>query len=81
MNLNPQSTRCDLCLSALRFGVWIVRVDKYENRGRFGYQFIRQLDLFSHKVNSEQADPCRVATGPIKAGDQTMLDWITAGRE
>src|SRR5262249_30038314 len=29
MNLNPQSTSCGLCLSALRFGVRVLGVDEY----------------------------------------------------
>jgi hypothetical protein len=36
-----------------------------------GYQFTQQLYLFCHKVNIEQANPCCVATGPIKTGSQT----------
>jgi hypothetical protein len=41
----------------------------------------QQLYLFCHKVNVEQANTCCVATGPIKAGNETELDWIAAGRE
>src|SRR6516165_827165 len=39
MNLNPQSTCCGLCLSPLCFGVRVLGVDEYRNRGRLGYQF------------------------------------------
>ena len=38
MNLNPQSTCCGLCLSALRLGVRVLGVDEYRNRRRLGYQ-------------------------------------------
>jgi hypothetical protein len=52
-NLKPQSTGCGLCLSALCFGVRVLGVDEYRDRGCLG-QFTQQLYLFCHKVNIEQ---------------------------
>src|SRR5262245_25677698 len=81
ISLKPQSTVRDLCVPSICFGRRVLGVDEYRDRGCLRYQFTQQLYLFCHKVNIEQANPCCVATGPIKAGSQTELDWITAGRE
>ena len=69
-------------LEGLRIGgVRIFGIDQYGDDRRLGVQQPEQLDAFRSKLAIDEGYPGDIATRPVEAGDQPVLDWIAAVRE
>src|SRR5262249_31953688 len=70
-----------LNLSRLGFGSLIVWIDQHTNKGCIGHEFVQQPEPLCLRYRGQEADPRGIATGAVKTGDQTNLDWIATNGE
>ena len=70
-----------LHVCSLRLGSRTVDVIEHANRRRLGNDLAQQFQSFRPDLGAEPRCTSDVATGPVEAGDEAILDRIGAGHE
>ena len=81
VNLQTERVCRLLNVSRLKLESRIVRVQEHGDQCGRRNQVAQQPEPFRLHHGNEKAGPCRVASGPIKAGDEAKPDWVVAGNE
>jgi hypothetical protein len=81
VNLQTERVCRLLNVSRLNLESRIARVQEHGDQCGRRKQVAQKSEPFRlHRAN-EKVDPCRVAAGPIEAGDEAKPDWVVAGNE